>query len=235
MLATTNHRLHRSPLRPRFKAALHSVQRPKERPVVHGSWHAVMSSSSIPSKKPINLLRGWPAPSLLPVSHLQAASQRLLSGDSQQVTPALCYGPDLGYGPLLESLAVWLVSFYHGPENGVVPDPARLCITGGASQSIACILQSFTDPVYTLRVWMAAPCYFLACPIFNDSGFARRLRAVREDEDGMDVRWLKEEMERVEREEQKKGGSGTPVCSEGSSAHPYSRRQEPSANLAHRI
>lgn len=39
---------------------------------------------------------------------------------------------------------------------------------------------------------MAAPCYHLSFGIFEDSGFAGRLRAAPEDDEGLDV----EELER---------------------------------------
>jgi len=140
--------------------------------------------SSSPPKRPINLLRGWPSPDLLPAAALKAAANRLLS-DPAAFVPALQYGPDPGHQPLREELARWLGDFY-----GVGPDAARICITGGASQNIACVLQSFTDPAYTRAVWMAAPCYYLACPIFADSGFAGRMRAVPEDDEGIDLAYL---------------------------------------------
>lgn len=55
---------------------------------------------------------------------------------------------------------------------------------------MACILQSFTEPVYTKAVWAIAPCYYLACSIFEDSGFEGRLQAVPEDNEGIDLEWL---------------------------------------------
>jgi DNA-binding transcriptional MocR family regulator len=77
---------------------------------------------------------------------------------------------------------------------------ARICVTGGASQSIACILQSYTDPSATLAVWVVAPCYFLACPIIEDAGFAGKMKAVQEDDEGIDLDWLAAEMSRLEEE-----------------------------------
>ncbi|KAI0432067.1 pyridoxal phosphate-dependent transferase [Xylaria sp. FL1042] len=186
-------------------------------------------------KKSINLLRGWPSTSLLPAPALRAASQTALS-DPSIWAPGLEYGPDPGYQPLREALARWLGRFY----GDVIPttstsapdDPAqkheedrrqdrnrrevgekeadRITITGGASQSLACLFQSFTDPAYTLAVWVVAPCYFLACPIFEDSGFAGRLRAVPEDAEGADIVFLEREMLALEkREEEKRLGGGT--------------------------
>lgn len=146
-----------------------------------------MATLHYPEKKKmelINLLRGWPSPHLLPADLLKAAANRALS-DPEIFVPALQYAPDPGYQPLREELAAWL-----GRQYNAVRDPDRICITGGASQSLACVLQSYTEPVYTRAVWAVAPCYFLACPIFEDSGFKGRLRAVPEDEEGIDLVWL---------------------------------------------
>ncbi|KAI3328141.1 pyridoxal phosphate-dependent transferase [Ustulina deusta] len=178
-------------------------------------------------KKSINLLRGWPSTSLLPAAALRAASQTALSDPSIWVA-GLEYGPDPGYQPLREALARWLGRFYggviptastsasavrgEGDESSQDQDKGRdqdrnvreaekadrITITGGASQSLACLLQSFTDPAHTLAVWVVAPCYFLACPIFADAGFAGRLRAVPEDAEGPDVAVLEREMRALE-------------------------------------
>ncbi|KAH0542589.1 hypothetical protein FGG08_002997 [Glutinoglossum americanum] len=137
-------------------------------------------------KQQINFKRGWPNPSLLPVAHIKAAADTVLSNPSIAI-PGLLYGPDLGYEPLREEIAKWLTKFY-APSNPILS--GRICITGGASQNLACILQAFSDPLYTRNVWMVAPTYYLACGIFEDSGFAGKLRAVPEDEEGIDMRFL---------------------------------------------
>jgi DNA-binding transcriptional MocR family regulator len=157
------------------------------------------------SKPLINLLRGWPSPDLLPATSLKAAAQKVLS-DPAVYVPGLQYGPDEGYQPLREELARWLGDFYK-----VKPDPARICITGGASQNMACMLQSFTDPAYTQAVWMVAPCYYLACPIFADSGFEGRLKAVPEDDEGIDLIHLEQGLKSMEGNQPPK-----PVCGAGS-------------------
>ncbi|KAF6805637.1 histone acetyltransferase esa1 [Colletotrichum sojae] len=159
-------------------------------------------------KKPINLLRGWPAPSLLPAQALSQAAVTALA-DPATYVPGLQYGPDPGYQPLREAAAKWLAEFYPRAspayesstsvnEDHHDPDVSRICVTGGASQNLACILQSFTDPLYTQNVWMVAPCYFLACPIFADAGFDGRLRAVPEDEEGIDIEYLRRGLEAAE-------------------------------------
>lgn len=137
-------------------------------------------------------MRGWPSPGILPADLLSTACQRALA-DSAEYTPLLQYGPDAGHEPLREGLARWL-----GRHYGVEPDARRICITGGASQNLACILQSFTDPVHTRAVWIVEPCYYLACGIFDDAGFAGRLRASPEDDEGVDVEALRDMMEELD-------------------------------------
>ena len=146
------------------------------------------------SKAIIDLLKGWPNPALLPAAQIKNASTIALSNPAVS-TPALLYGPDIGYEPLREHIAEWLTQFYRPPT----PIPAgRICITGGASQNIACILQVFSDPIYTRNVWMVSPTYFLAMRIFEDSGFHGRLRSVPEDEQGINIRYLRKAMHKSE-------------------------------------
>lgn len=148
-------------------------------------------------KRQINLLRGWPAPELLPARQLAAACQRVLLTDKTVYTPILEYGADEGYQPLRQGLASWL-----GRHYGVLPDPDRICITGGASQNLACILQSFSDAHFTRAVWAVTPVYHLAVPIFEDAGFAGRVKAAPEDDDGVNVEALEQRIQALEKEEQ---------------------------------
>lgn len=48
---------------------------------------------------------------------------------------------------------------------------------------------------------MATPTYYLASRIFEDAGFAGRLRAVHEDEGGLDVKYLAQELKKLQDEE----------------------------------
>ncbi|KAJ0118956.1 minotransferase [Diaporthe amygdali] len=145
-----------------------------------------------PPKRSINLLRGWPSPNVLPAEALKAAANVVLSNPDIFV-PGLQYGPDPGYQPLREELSKFL-----SKEYGTEADAERICISGGASQALACILQSFTEPVYTKAVWAIAPCYYLACAIFEDSGFKGRLKAVPEDDEGIDLDWLERGLKKIE-------------------------------------
>ncbi|KAI4701123.1 hypothetical protein J4E89_010699 [Alternaria sp. Ai002NY15] len=126
--------------------------------------------SKTSSKKLINLLRGHKKP----IAY-----------------PAMCYGPDSGDPRLKNNIAQWLTTFYK-PADPVSED--RICISGGASQNLACLLQDFTDPVYTRNVWIVAPAYMLAFRIFEDAGFHKKLRAVPEDEEGIDMAYLRSQI-----------------------------------------
>ncbi|KAL9627223.1 MAG: hypothetical protein Q9204_006721 [Flavoplaca sp. TL-2023a] len=150
------------------------------------------------SKPSINLLKGWPNPNLLPVAQIKAASASALS-DPDISTPGLLYGPDPGYQPLREGIATWLSRFYKKHmKTAIIPE--RICITGGASQNLACVLQVFSDPVYTKYIWMVSPTYFRVCPIFEDNAFAGRLRSVPEDEEGIDVQFLRHRLSGVDQD-----------------------------------
>ena len=145
-------------------------------------------------RRPIDLFKGWPNTDLHPPRHLDQAADQILSHPDVS-GPVLCYGPDEGYPPLRQAVARWLTSFYARRE-AISPD--RICISGGASQNLACILQTFTDPVYTRNVWMVAPTYYLACRIFADSGFDGRMKAVPEDEEGIDIAYLRQSIRESE-------------------------------------
>jgi DNA-binding transcriptional MocR family regulator len=143
----------------------------------------------------INLIKGWPSTSLLPTQHISRAAQTALA-DPSIAFPGLLYGPDEGYAPLRETLGEWLSDFYQ-PEQPVGKE--RITITGGASQNLACLLEVFTDPVYTRDVLFAAPAYMLAFRIFEDNGFSGKMKAIPEDDDGMDMGLLRKALEESEK------------------------------------
>ena len=147
------------------------------------------------SKRAIDFLKGWPNPSLLPPKLLQTASANVLLDSAQVTTPVLEYGDDEGYLPLRKSIAQWLTRFY-SPQHAISHE--RIAISGGASQNLACILQTYTDPIYTRHVFIVAPAYYLAFRIFNDSGFEGRLKAVPEDEEGIDIGFLRKQLQQSE-------------------------------------
>ena len=154
----------------------------------------------------IDLFKGWPNPRLLPTAQLAAAAHEALS-HPEVSTSALLYGPDEGYGPLRHEVARWLTEFYQPLKP---TSYQRICVSGGASQNLARILAEFSDPIYTRNVWMVSPTYFLACRIFEDAGFHGRLRSVPEDDEGIDIGFLRREIEKSE-ERAKADGNIKPV------------------------
>ncbi|CAK3804442.1 related to aminotransferase [Lecanosticta acicola] len=152
---------------------------------------------------PINLLRGWPNPSLLPVDLLKEAADAVLS-DTSIAHPGLLYGPDEGYAPFREAVAAWLNAFYK-PERPI--ESSRICINGGASQSLGSLLNVYTDPEYTRNVWFVAPAYMLAFRVFEDAGFAGKMRAVPEDEEGIDIAYLARELAKSEEKAKSRGNT----------------------------
>ncbi|KAI7152559.1 PLP-dependent transferase [Hortaea werneckii] len=147
------------------------------------------------AQEPINLMRGWPNPSLLPADLIKTAANAALS-DPSMAQPGLLYGPDEGYEPCRSAIATWLTTFYQ-PSNPITAN--RICMSGGASQNLGCMLSTFSDPSYTRNVWIVAPAYMLAFRVFEqDGGFAGRLRAVPEDEEGIDIAFLRAELGKSE-------------------------------------
>ncbi|CAG7956274.1 unnamed protein product [Penicillium olsonii] len=151
----------------------------------------------------IDLSSGWPNPALLPANLLRTSATAALTNPSVKDT-ALHYGADEGYESLRAHIAAWLSTFYQ-PCAPVTP--SRICITGGASQNLACVLQVFTDPIYTRNVWMVAPTYFLAARIMDDAGFAGRLRGIPEDDEGIDLDFLEKGLQAAEAAAQHEGNT----------------------------
>lgn len=158
------------------------------------------SPSATTSTKPqINFLRGWPAGSLLPAGLLREASSHILQQPDIYI-PGLEYGPDPGDLRARKAVAAWLQDFYQ-PNKAI--NYERITMTGGASQSMGVILAALTDPLYTRAAWLVAPCYYLAFQIFQDAGFAAQddhCRGVPEDEEGINVDWLKQQLVVCDRE-----------------------------------
>jgi DNA-binding transcriptional MocR family regulator len=145
----------------------------------------------------INLQLGWPTHSLFHTAHLLNGASTVLTSQ-KKAAASLVYGPDPGYGPLRESVAKWLSSIY--TLNGAI-DSNRICITNGASTNLANVLAKFTEPGYT-KIWMIEPSYFLACPIFMDAGHGEHLRGVPEDEEGLDIDFLRTAVGQTKQETQ---------------------------------
>ncbi|KAK7425967.1 Valine--pyruvate aminotransferase [Neonectria magnoliae] len=149
------------------------------------------------TKQPINLLLGWPTPALHPDRSLLNAASAVLA-DNETAAPALRYGPQLGREALRQGVASWLTDLYRPTAGDITFN--RVGITGGASVNLTNILLRFSDPVYTQRVWMIEPTYFMACPMIEDAGLTGKLRGVPEDEEGLDINYLKDAISKADAE-----------------------------------
>jgi DNA-binding transcriptional MocR family regulator len=109
--------------------------------------------------------------------------------------PALEYGPDHGDPRLRKHLASWLTKFFK-PQDPITDD--RMVISGGASQNLAVLLNVFTDPSYTRHVWIVAPAYHLSFRVFQDAGFHDKFRAIPEDDEGIDIEYFKQAIQKAE-------------------------------------
>jgi DNA-binding transcriptional MocR family regulator len=144
----------------------------------------------------INLQLGWPSLSLFPAAQLlESASEVLVS--EKKTASSLIYGPDAGYEPLRQSIAQWLSGIY-GRGSRLSSD--RVCITNGASGNLDNVLARFTEPGYTRTIWMVEPSYFLACPIFMDNGFDGMMKGVPEDDEGLDIDFLRNGLEQADKD-----------------------------------
>ena len=166
--------------------------------------------SSYPSSPaplaPITLQLGHPSERLLPAKAVSSAVNYVLANNS----PGYClqYGAEGGSPQSREVLATWLTAFY----RRTIP-PERIALTAGASQTLATVLEVFTDPAsgYTKYAWLVEPTYFLATNIFNDAGLGGdKLRAVPENDEGVDTAAFERLLVEAEKEILRNCGGGTP-------------------------
>ncbi|RVD88567.1 uncharacterized protein DFL_002747 [Arthrobotrys flagrans] len=136
-----------------------------------------MASSSI------DFMRGHPSTSLLATSEMLAAANAALGSpdlprDSYDADRhPLHYGPDLGNISFRREIGIWSAVCY---GLDAPTDPEMINLTSGASNGLSKALELFTNPIggYTRRAFILTPVYFLACPIFQDAGFANLMTAI---------------------------------------------------------
>ena len=144
---------------------------------------------------PINFLWGKPAPSLLPIAQLGQASHQLLLKNGAAAVENLEYGDALGCLSLRKQIADLLNLFYQSSQV----ESTNICITAGASFALPTILNVLTDSAITKCIWVVSPCFYLACRMFEDVGFAGKIKALPERDDGsVDVEALDQAMSEVD-------------------------------------
>jgi DNA-binding transcriptional MocR family regulator len=141
-----------------------------------------VETQTVSTLPPITLQLGWPSPRLIPEKDIERAARGVLSHTSG-LPNGLEYGPYLGSDSHRQIIATWLTKFYN-LQHSPIP-PSRISLTSGASNTLASILQVYTDPTYTKYAWLVDPTYFLACRIFEDNGFSGKMRPIPEDDAGI--------------------------------------------------
>ena len=125
----------------------------------------------------ISFARGIPAPECLPVEELADCAKTAIERDGRTV---LSYGPGGGYAPL----RAWL-----GERHGV--DPARVLVTNGSLQGFVFLANRFAAE---RRFLVEAPPYDRPLKILRELG--AEIAAIPQDDDGLDVDALEEELGR---------------------------------------
>lgn len=137
----------------------------------------------------IDLRKGSPAPELLPTDLIAICFESIISNPAT-ASKSLDYGSGAGDSHVRGVIAEWLSHRY--PLSGKRSE--RVAVTGGASQNLDSILQCYTSLEYTQAIYLVAPTYHFVCDIFEDHGYAGRLRAVPEDDQGLDIDLLEARM-----------------------------------------
>ena len=127
--------------------------------------------------KVISFARGVPAAECLPAAELADCARTVIEADGLAV---LNYGHIAGYGPLRE----WI-----GERHGV--QPGRVLITNGSLQGLHLLLSHFGARG---RVFVDAPTYDRPLKILAQLG--ADVRAIPQDEVGLDVDALEQELRR---------------------------------------
>ncbi len=125
----------------------------------------------------ISFARGVPAPECLPVEELADCARAVIERDGPAV---LNYGPVGGYAPLRE----WLAE-----RHGV--SPGRVLVTNGSLQGLHLLLGHFAGRG---RILVEAPTYDR--PLKIAARLSADVRAIPQDEDGLDVDALEVELRR---------------------------------------
>jgi DNA-binding transcriptional MocR family regulator len=130
-----------------------------------------------------------------PITQLAQASHQLLLNDAAAAVENLEYEDALGLPELRKQIASLLNLFYQKSRV----DLTNICITTGASFAIPTILNVLTDSAITKCIWVVSPCFYMACRMFEDVGFAGKIKAVPKRGDGsVDVEALDQAMGEVE-------------------------------------
>ncbi len=108
----------------------------------------------------ISFIYGLPDPATFPAGELRRAADRVLRGRPEL---ALQYGPEQGYGPLIDYLGEKLAR-----DEGLHVARPQIMLTGGSAQALDHLCTLFTRPGDLVLV--EAPTYHETLQLFRDHG-----------------------------------------------------------------
>lgn len=133
----------------------------------------------------ISFVYGLPDPVTFPTKELSFCFEKVFQ---EKASLALQYGPEQGYGPLIDFLREKL-----GEDENIFLSRSQIMLTGGASQALDHICTMFTQQGDIIIV--EAPSYHESLQLFRDHGL--RTFQVNIDEEGMNVEELKAVLEKL--------------------------------------
>lgn len=135
----------------------------------------------------ISFIYGLPAPETFPVDDLRRAAEVVFQ---ERAALALQYGPEQGYGPLIDHIRHKLAR-----DEGLAIERPQIMITGGSAQAIDHLCTLFTRPGDLVLV--EAPTYHETLQLFRDHGL--RPLQVAADDGGLQVEALAARLEALAR------------------------------------
>jgi len=136
----------------------------------------------------ISFIYGLPDPVTFPAEDLRRAADQVLR---ERPELALQYGPEQGYGPLIDYLRDKLRR-----DEGLVLERPQIMLTGGSAQALDHLCTLFTQPGD--RVLVEAPTYHETLQLFRDHGL--HPLQVPIDQDGLQLEALAARLEALARE-----------------------------------
>jgi 2-aminoadipate transaminase len=135
----------------------------------------------------ISFIYGLPDPATFPVADLRRAADQVLR---ERPELALQYGPEQGYGPLIDYLRDKL-----DREEGLGVERPQMMLTGGSAQTVDHLCTLFTRPGDLVLV--GAPTYHETVQLFRDHGL--QPLQIPTDDGGWHIEALADRLEAVAR------------------------------------
>jgi 2-aminoadipate transaminase len=136
----------------------------------------------------ISFIYGLPDPQTFPIEGLRHAADHVLR---ERPELALQYGPEQGYGPLIDYVRNKLAR-----EEGLMLERPRIMLTGGSAQALDHLCTLFTRPGDLVLV--EAPTYHETLQLFRDHGL--QPLQIPTDHHGMQVQSLADRLGILERQ-----------------------------------